>query len=76
MKFKNVLRVCLKLKERGFNFHTTEQWGKEKSKNNHIGYGSNRVNYVLHHPKTPYIACFFEQPNGNYITKLLATKEA
>ena len=75
MKFQNVLKVCLKLKERGFNFHSTEQWGNGKSKNNHIGYGSNRVNYVLHHPKRAFVACFFEQANGEYITKILTTKD-
>ena len=75
MKFQNFLRVCLKLKERGFNFHSTRQWGSGKSKNNRVGYGNSRVNYVLHHPKTPYLACFFEQPNGEYITKILTKKK-
>ena len=76
MKLKNVLKVCLKLKERGFNFHTIRQGGGLKGKNNHLGYGTCRLNYVLHAPNMPYIACFYEQPNGEYITKILALKES
>ena len=75
MNLENVLKVCLKLKERGFNFHTIRQGGGLKGKNNHLGYGTCRLNYVLHAPNTPYIACFREQPNGEYITEILTTKE-
>jgi hypothetical protein len=71
MKLEKVLKVCLKLKEKGFNFHTTLQGGKPKSKHNHYGYGKIRLNYVLHHPNAPYLAVFREQENGEYITEIL-----
>jgi len=71
MKLEKVIKVCLKLKERGFNFSSTKQWGNLKSKHNHYGYGNVRLNYVLHHPNAPYIAVFCEQPSGEYITELL-----
>jgi hypothetical protein len=71
MKLKKVLKVCLKLKERGFNFTNATQGGRPKSKHNHYGYGHVRLNYVLHHPNTPFLAVFREQANGEYTTELL-----
>jgi hypothetical protein len=70
MKLEKVTKVCLKLKEKGFNFHTTPQHKNPKSKHNHYAYGNVRLNYVLHHPNGSYVSVFREQANGEYITDL------
>ena len=71
MKLEKVQKVCLRLKEKGFNFGTVKQWKSLRSKHDHLGYGKVRVNYVLYNPNNRTIAVFREQANGEYITELL-----